>query len=748
MARYAKVIVDISLEKLDRTFTYRIPGALRDALQPGMEVKVPFGNANRQIAGYVLELTDTAEYDEGRLKEILAISPKGMQIEGQLIRLAAWMRRAYGCTMIQALKTVLPVKRQMQEKQRRQVYLVPSRDEAERILTELERKSQPARLRVMAALLDKPVWEYGELLKTCHVAPDVLRKMEELAYLSVESQVVFRKSLPGEEAVAAGETPGVFRLNRAQRQVADGILQGLEAGDLRPCLLRGVTGSGKTEVYMELIGEVLRKGRQAIVLIPEIALTYQTVRRFYRRFGHKVAVLHSRLSQGERHDQFELARKGKIQVMIGPRSALFAPFSNLGMIVIDEEHENSYKSEITPRYHARETAIYRAELSGALVVMGSATPSVDAYYRALRGEYRLFTMEERVEERPLPKATVVDLRKELMEGNRSVFSGILREKLNDRLKKREQTLLFLNRRGLAGFVTCRSCGHVVKCSHCDVSLTLHKNGRMICHYCGHEEPAAKRCPACGSAYMGALRAGTQQIEEALYREFPGIRVLRMDADTTRTRDAYEEILGKFSAGEADVLLGTQMIVKGHDFPGVTLVGALAADLSLHASDYRAAERTFQLLAQAAGRAGRGEKPGEVVIQTYSPEHYSIETAAGQDYPAFYQREILYRKLMGYPPAWGLLAVYISGPQEEPLDMGAAAVRAALDRLNKEEELQIIGPAVGAVSRVQDQYRRVIYIKGEQEERLIALREALEPFLEAECFASLHIQFDRNPMNGY
>ncbi len=348
----------------------------------------------------------------------------------------------------------------------------------------------------------------------------------------------------------------------------------------------------------------------------------------------------------------------------------------------------------------------------------------------------------------MPQVSVVDLRKELLEGNRSVFSRTLRSLMEERLKRGEQILLFLNRRGFAGFVTCRSCGHVIKCSHCDVSLTLHKNGRMVCHYCGHEEPAVKRCPACGSSYIGALRAGTQQIEEAVKKEFPGARVLRMDADTTRSKDAYEKILGIFSRREADVLLGTQMIVKGHDFPGVTLVGILAADLSLHASDYRASERTFQLLTQAAGRAGRGERPGEVVIQTYNPEHYSVTTAARQDYRAFYRQEILYRKLMGYPPAWGLLAVYLSGPNEEELDIGAASVRAALDQWNREGELQIIGPAAAAISKVQDQYRRVIYMKGESEARLIQCRDALEPLLKAECFASLHIQFDKNPMNGY
>ena len=744
MALYAKVIVDISLEKLDKTFTYGIPEELQDVLEPGMQVEIPFGNGSRVITGYVLELTDRLDFDENLLKEIRGLSHRAIQIEGQLIALAAWIRKTYGCTMNQALKTVLPVKKRMEEKQERQVRLLLSREEALETLKKLERDARmKARFRVLAALLDEPCREYGELLKATKVTADVLHKMEELDILRIESRSVARSALPREEI-----SYKKIELNEQQRKITEEILDGFEAGDMRPCLLCGVTGSGKTEVYMELIADSLKRGKEAIVLIPEIALTYQTVKRFAERFGNQVAVLHSRLSPGERHDQFELARKGKIKVMIGPRSALFAPFSNLGIIVIDEEHENSYKSETVPRYHARETAIYRAGLGGARVVMGSATPSVDAYYAAKRGVYRFFSLKERVERRPLPQVHVVDLREELKAGNRSMFSACLREQMQARLERGEQMMLFLNRRGFAGFVSCRNCGHVIKCPHCDVSLTLHKNGRMVCHYCGHEEAAAKQCPSCGSGYIGAFRAGTQQMEEAVKREFPQARVLRMDADTTRRKGGYENILKAFANGEADVLIGTQMIVKGHDFPGVTLVGVLAADLSLHASDYRAAERTFQLLTQAAGRAGRGDLPGKVVIQTYQPEHYSVLAAAHQDYEEFYRQEILYRRLMGYPPARELLAVYLSGPQEEELGIAAAAVRAALDRLSTEGQLQIIGPADGAISKVQDQYRKVIYIKGEQTEQLEALKEKLEGFLQAECLENINIQFDKNPMNGY
>lgn len=753
MAQYAKVIVDISLEKLDKTFTYGIPAELQGKIWPGMQVEIPFGKGNRVITGYVLELTDQPDFMQNqnlqpdfgkiRIKYILGISPKAIPIEGQLISLAAWMRRTYSCTMNQALKTVLPVKHQMEEKQRRQVRLLLSRKEAQEKLVQLEHSNQAARFRVLAVLLDQPCLEYSALQKAAKVTAEVLRKMEDLQILQIELESVTRSALP-ENLLSYQEVC----LNQRQQQVVDQILEGFETGDDRPCLIHGVTGSGKTEIYMELIADALRRGKEAIVLIPEIALTYQTVGRFYQRFQGQVAVLHSRLSQGERHDQFELARKGKIKVMIGPRSALFAPFSNLGIIVIDEEHENSYKSEVTPRYHARETAVYRAHLSGAHVVLGSATPSVDAYYRASRGEYRLFLLKERVAKRALPQVEVIDLREELRSGNRSIFSRALKEKMHSCLEQGQQMLLFLNRRGFAGFVSCRTCGHVLKCPHCDVSLTLHKNGRMICHYCGYEEPSAKRCPSCGSAYIGAFRAGTQQMEEAVKKELPQARVLRMDGDTTRSKDSYEKILGAFANREADVLIGTQMIVKGHDFPGVTLVGVLAADLSLHASDYRAAERTFQLLTQAAGRAGRGEEPGQVVIQTYQPEHYSVMAAANQDYEGFYRQEILYRKLMGYPPAWELLAVYMSGPQEEELAIGAAALRTALDRLNREGQFRVIGPADGIISKVQDQYRKVLYIKAEQEDTLQALREKLETFLQADCFMNINIQFDKNPMNGY
>jgi len=513
-------------------------------------------------------------------------------------------------------------------------------------------------------------------------------------------------------------------------------------------LIHGITGSGKTEVYMELIGEVIRRGRQAIVLIPEIALTYQTVVRFYKRFGERVSVMNSALSAGERYDQCKRAKEGEIDVIIGPRSALFTPFPNLGLIVIDEEHEATYKSETTPKYHARETALEIARCAGASLVLGSATPSMEAYFRAQQGEYRLFQLTERLTGGTLPRVYIADLRQELKCGNRSIFSLKLQELMKDRLEKGEQIMLFLNRRGYAGFISCRECGHVMKCPHCDVSLSEHKGGRLVCHYCGYEQPAVNKCPSCGSKYISGFRAGTQQIEEKLLSMYPGVKVLRMDADTTKKKDSYEEILSAFANKEAQVLIGTQMIVKGHDFPNVTLVGVLAADMSLAVNDYRAAERTFQLLTQAAGRAGRGEKPGEVVIQTYQPDHYSVVHAAKQDYHSFYEEEILYREMLRYPPAAHMMAVQIFDKEEESGQQTAERLGGLVRALAEKEkpgDFTVIGPAPASIGRINDIFRFVFYVKCRKYDKLIETKEILEEEIQK---MHVTVQFDFDPMHTF
>ena len=495
------------------------------------------------------------------------------------------------------------------------------------------------------------------------------------------------------------------------------------------------------------------------MLIPEIALTYQTVMRFFARFGNRVSIINSRLSNGERYDQFERAKNGDIDIMIGPRSALFTPFSNLGLIIIDEEHENSYKSESVPRYHAREVAIEYARMSDAIVVLGSATPSVDSFYKAKTGVYRLLELDKRVDDRPLPKCEVVDLRQELREGNRSILSTRLQELMEERLLNGQQTMLFLNRRGKSAFMSCRACGFVVKCPHCDVSLSEHSGGVMVCHYCGYRQPVPKVCPSCGSKYISGFKAGTQKIEAMVAKRFPQARILRMDYDTTRAKDAYEKILQAFSNHEADILIGTQMIVKGHDFSNVTLVGVLAADMSLHVNDFHAAERTFALLTQAAGRAGRGKLPGNVVIQTYDPDHYAIRTAKEQDYEAFYDKEIEYRRLMHYPPVWNMLLVHVTSPDESECDSMAQQVYdIASQMISHTDEnqspddrhlIQLIGPADATIAKVNDIYRKVIYMKTSDYAALISIKDGIEQAVKADtAMKNANISFDFNPMSGF
>lgn len=734
---YADIIVDISQEKLDKTFQYLVPKEMEPEIEEGKKVRIPFGKGGREITGYVVGLSSEPKIETERIKPILAVEEQGMEIESRLISLAAWIARNYGSTMNQALKTVLPVKEKAAARERRYICLKADPKICDSLLNEYVRKHYRAKERLMRALLQKKILEYSSAIKEMKISPEVVRGFEKEELISVEKERCYRTPLP---RMLSPEKPAL--LNEEQQQAVREILEEWDLEFSRPCLIKGVTGSGKTEVYMELIRHMLEQGRQVILLIPEIALTYQNVSRFYARFGEKVSLIHSRMSQGERYDQFERAKEGKISVMIGPRSALFTPFPRLGLILIDEEHEDSYKSEKTPCYHARETAIQRGKMEGAYVVMGSASPSVESYYKAQTGTYRLVRLEQRYGGSSLPAVSIVDLREELKTGNRSVFSELLTGKIQERLKKKEQVILFLNRRGYSGFVTCRSCGHVMKCPHCDVSLTSHRNGRLICHYCGYETMDVQKCPVCGSPYIGGFRAGTQQIESLVLKSFPGAKVLRMDADTTRKKDDHEKILSAFGRGEADMLIGTQMIVKGHDFPRVTLVGVLAADLSLCSGDYRAGEKTFQLLLQAVGRAGRGERPGEAVIQTYHPDHYSIQAAAAQDYDWFYQEEMDYRSLMDYPPMAAMAAVRGAGKEEELLVRAMDYCRKYIERIYPGKDLTLIGPAPESVAKVQDMYRRVLYMRHQDREILVRIKNALEKYIEVNRgFRNIYIQYD-------
>ncbi|MBD8920018.1 MAG: primosomal protein N' [[Eubacterium] rectale] len=752
---YANVIVDISHEKLDKTFQYSIPDELLCDIRPGVCVDIPFGS--RTITGYVIEVTDKPEYDPARTKPLIGIKADSVAVEAKLIALAAWIRRNYGSTMNQALKTVIPVKKQAKEQVSRSIALKIDKVKARAQLALCEAKKQKAKARLFRALIDADDGvrlEYSFVTGKLSVSAATIRALEQSGFIEVITQTGYRNPV---EHMSVDTYDKV--LNAAQQSVVDAIEGDIAAGLRNTYLIKGVTGSGKTEVYMELIAHCIQSARQAIVLIPEIALTYQTVMRFFARFGNRVSIINSRLSNGERYDQFERAKNGDIDIMIGPRSALFTPFSNLGLIIIDEEHENSYKSESVPRYHAREVAIEYARMSDAIVVLGSATPSVDSYYKAKTGVYRLLELDKRVDDRPLPKCEVVDLRQELREGNRSILSTRLQELMEERLLNGQQTMLFLNRRGKSAFMSCRACGFVVKCPHCDVSLSEHSGGVMVCHYCGYRQPVPKVCPSCGSKYISGFKAGTQKIEAMVAKRFPQARILRMDYDTTRAKDAYEKILQAFSNHEADILIGTQMIVKGHDFSNVTLVGVLAADMSLHVNDFHAAERTFALLTQAAGRAGRGKLPGNVVIQTYDPDHYAIQTAKEQDYEAFYDKEIEYRRLMNYPPVWNMLLVHVTSPDESECGSMsqrvydiAAQMISHMDENHSPDDrylIQLIGPADATIAKVNDIYRKVIYMKTSDYAALISIKDGIEQAVKADtAMKHANISFDFNPMSGF
>ena len=544
--KYAGVIVDISHEKLDKTFQYSIPEKLSDAVSIGAKVNIPFGRSRR--TGYVVELCDTPEIDPSKIREIEGIVPDSLAIDERMIKLAYWMKTNYGSTIIQALKTVIPVREKVRRASGKTISLLISPEEALKLAQEYKKKKK-AQARILEMLSENPVAEYSMLTKKAGVTASSVKALEESGLIETKDVPVLRNSLN----VGAAQ-PRHIKLNPQQINVIESIVSDYDNGDMSTCLIKGVTGSGKTEVYMEIISHILKRGRQVIVLIPEISLTYQTIMRFYNRFGDVVSVINSRLSKGEKYDRFEMAKEGRLKIMIGPRSALFTPFANLGAIIIDEEHEGAYQSETVPRYHARETAVALAEMTGAKVILGSATPSLEAYSRCRNGIYKLYRLDERAGNAVLPNVEIVDLREEMREGNRSMFSVRLKELIRNRLDAREQIMLFLNRRGYQGFINCRDCGNVIQCPHCDVSLTLHGRNRLVCHYCGYETLFAPKCPKCGSGHIGAFKAGTEKVQEETCRLFPDARVLRMDMDTTGGKEGHQAILEKFACKELPVIL--------------------------------------------------------------------------------------------------------------------------------------------------------------------------------------------------
>lgn len=549
-------------------------------------------------------------------------------------------------------------------------------------------------------------WPQADLMKQLHVSTSTINALIRQGVLERVEKEVYREP----EHMPAPETTLPEALTDEQQAALTSIVDALCRKQYHAFLLHGVTGSGKTEVYLRAIAHCLRQGRTAIVLVPEISLTPQMVHRFRLRFGEQVAVLHSALSGGERFDEWRRIQEGRARVVIGARSAVFAPFENVGLIVIDEEHESTYKQEEAPRYHARDVALRRARYHRAVVVLGSATPSLEAYAAARQGSFTLLQMKRRVHDRPLPRVQLVDLRQELLAGNRSLFSRLLMEKMAERFRRQEQVILFQHRRGFAHFVMCRSCGLVIKCPSCDISLTYHRIGPQLrCHYCGYTALEPSTCPECGRSELRHLGAGTQRVETELHRLFPHVRILRMDADTTAQKGAHQKLLDRFYRQEADVLIGTQMIAKGLDFPNVTLVGVVLADSLLYLPDFRAAERTFQLLMQVSGRAGRHRRPGEVIIQSYNPHHESIQAAAAHDYARFFAREMTIRRQAGYPPYCRLVQILFSHPEAAVALSWAGQVTRWLEKRLK-NAAQVVGPAAASIARIKNRYRYQSMIK--------------------------------------
>ena len=656
---YAEVIVDISHEAIDKSFSYRIPEDM--VLHVGDPVLVPFGRGKKKA--YVLSIHERVCFPEEKIKDIDSVLDKEFSVEEELLSLAVWMSREYGTGLNQCLKTVIPVKKKVKKRGK---------------------------------------------------ATELLWKAEE-APLS---------------------------LTKEQANVLEGIKLAFSKGE-KAALLFGVTGSGKTEVYLKLMEEIIRKGKEVIFLIPEISLSFQTRSRIEKRFPGLVSVLHSKMSQGERVESMEKCRSGEVKILMGPRSALFAPFSNLGLIIMDEEQDRSYKSEQAPRYETRDVIRKRGELSSCPVLFGSATPSVQLFSEVEKGALPCFCLHNRaVEGSTLPKMQVVDMRKELEEGNRSIFSRVLEGKIQERLDRGEQVMLFMNRRGYAPFVSCRKCGEALRCPHCDVSLNLHKNGILQCHYCGYQTNLPKICPNCKSKYLAAFGTGTEKLESICHSVFPKAGILRMDRDSTGKKGKYEEILQAFSEEKADILLGTQMIVKGHDFPKVTLVGIIAVDQILLDSDFQAGEWAYQLITQVSGRAGRGERAGEVLIQSYQPDHPLLELALKQDYLSFYNEEKNYRKRLSYPPFSVMLAMQCIYTEEAYLDYILGKLMPRVQERIRDGGGETYGPFPATVYKIKDKFRKIIYIKHSNHDIILQLRDYFIQELKQEDKRNLILlQFD-------
>ncbi|CAM2362057.1 primosomal protein N' [Listeria seeligeri] len=793
MINIAKVIVDVPAMQVDRPFDYFIPEDLEELIRPGMRVSVPFGN--RKIQGFVTELGETEE--NPKLKGIDGVMDLAPVLNEELMELGDWLAEDTLSFRVSAYQAMLPaalrakyekyflrldeenteleqlfegyetldwkvaearnllkslgkwvregsvevvyqVKNKTTNKKMRMINCLKSPHELMELIENMP-KNAKAQTRVLAffQVFEGTEISVAELKKQAETSEATIKKLAEQGIISIQEKIVSRDPYKHHHF----EKSEALTLLPDQQTACEKII---EAKKQETFLIHGVTGSGKTEIYLQTIEAKLKEGKEAIVLVPEISLTPQMVERFKSRFGSEVAVLHSALSSGEKYDEWRKIERKEARVVVGARSAVFAPFENLGIIIIDEEHEASYKQEDNPRYHARDVAIWRAMKYQCPVVLGSATPSLESFARAKKGVYTLIELPSRVNDRAMPEVNVVDMREELRKENRTEFSTELLEKIKDRIAKKEQTVLMLNRRGYSSFVMCRDCGYVVECPNCDISQTYHQaSNKMKCHYCGHEESVPKKCPSCEGEHIRYFGTGTQKVEESLTKLIPEARVIRMDVDTTRTKGAHEKLLRSFRNHEADILLGTQMIAKGLDFPDITLVGVLNADTMLHLPDFRASERTFQLLTQVSGRAGRHERTGEVVVQSYNPEHYSIEFAKKHDFIGFYHHEMQLRKMGAYPPFYYLTMINVSDENE------MKAIRTIQEMVNflrgkLGPEAVILGPVPSTIARIKNKYRYQCIIKYKIEPNLKQELKTLITHYQKDQQKGLTINIDVQP----
>ncbi|MBR5236205.1 MAG: primosomal protein N' [Clostridia bacterium] len=706
--KIARVIVNKTARAVDRLFDYIVPEALRDVLQIGMVVNVPFGKGNTLIEGYVVDFPESSNVEN--LKEIASLLSNEPLFDQSLLDLIYFMKKRYFSTYLLALKTVVPYglglsTRQDAGKLLKGSQLAISQDDAFDVLENIRDKA-PMQARIIELLMQNDFVANCDIQMILGCGISAIKSLEKKGVIELTEIEVFRNPVdyskiePTKALVPTKEQ--AIAINRIAKSLSD----------FHVFLLHGVTGSGKTEVFLQCIDMVLSKGQSAIVLVPEISLTPQMISRFAGRFGKKIAVLHSRLSLGERNDEYKRIKSGEAKVVIGVRSAVFAPVQNLGLIVMDEEHETSYKSQTVPAYHTREIAAVRAKQSGVPLVLASATPSVESYYKAQKGKYELLTLNTRAKESAsMPNVQIVDMRRELADGNRSLFSQQLANEIRANLDAGRQTILFLNRRGFSTFISCRSCGYVVKCPRCNIALTYHKNkNHLTCHYCGYTQRNLNACPECSSNYIKHFGTGTQKVEEELLALFPEASILRMDLDTVSAKNSHQKILEQFEKEKIDILIGTQMVTKGLDFENVTLVGVLAADMSLNQDDYRANEKTFDIITQVSGRAGRGAHAGRAVIQTYMPENSVLNLACMQDYSAFYKEEISLRQALLYPPLCDLLSIVFTSFNENAATSCAKQFATFLQKEFKKEQADILGPSPCSFYKINNKYRKRILIK--------------------------------------